>query len=101
MKKEDIKNEKSLDKDAIRLIAIQTKIETPKDLQRFLPVDEIAVELLELDTDEHTKNIEQYFFEQISIKTNVIELYAKLEKEINDYATNCQKLLEYVKEIKK
>lgn len=88
---------KTEDKKTLRLNMEKHTIEYPPGLEKFLPVDEKAIKLLDINDNDIDNNIEKYFNEQRTIKNNIADCYEKMNKQFNDYQENCKKLVEYIK----
>jgi len=79
----------------------KAKLEYPTGLEKFLPIDEEAINILEDDfSDKVDENIEKYFLEQKTIKDNIQKNIDEINKMMVEYQENCKKLIDYLKELK-
>jgi len=79
----------------------KAKLEYPTGLEKFLPIDEEAISILEDDfSDKVNENIEKYFLEQKTIKDNIQRNIDEINKMMVEYQENCKKLVDYLKELK-
>jgi len=79
----------------------KAKLEYPTGLEKFLPIDEEAINILEDDfSDKVNDNIEKYFLEQKTIKDNIQRNIDEINKMMVEYQENCKKLVDYLKELK-
>lgn len=81
----------------LRLNLEKYTVEYPSGLEKFFPVDEKAIRLLDLEDGGVDANVEKYFMEQMAVKEHVKYLYEQLTKEMNSYQENARKLIEYIK----
>lgn len=89
------------DKKKLILDMRKAKLEYPAGLEKFLPIDEEAINILEDDfSDKVNENIEKYFIEQKTIKDNIQRNVDEINKMMVEYQENCKKLVDYLKELK-
>jgi hypothetical protein len=88
---------KSDEKKRLRLNMERFTIEYPSGLEKFLPVDEKAIRLLDIDDPTIDSNVEKYFKEQAVVKQHVKESYEEVTKLLNEYQENARKFVEYIK----
>jgi hypothetical protein len=85
------------EKKKLRINMVKHFMSFPKGLEVFFPIDEKALQLLDIGDSSIDDNVEKYFNEQSNIKTRILELSEKINKEFAEYQNNCNKLVEYIK----